>query len=121
MNMHTHTISKAKKGVITRTEYNSLIERMEELEDRLDLLNAQDKGESKDAWSSDLVERMIAGEHPLRLWREHRGINKRTLSKKSGVSESYLSEIETGKKPGSVSALSKCAKALNIDISDLVI
>jgi transcriptional regulator with XRE-family HTH domain len=36
------------------------------------------------------------------------------------MARAYLSEIETGKKPGSVAALKRLAKVLGVDIDDLV-
>ena len=37
-----------------------------------------------------------------------------------GKSPSYLSEIETGKKPGSVAVLRQIAEALGVDLENLV-
>jgi transcriptional regulator with XRE-family HTH domain len=42
------------------------------------------------------------------------------LAAKSGVVQSYLSEIETGKKPGSLAAMKAVAEALGVTIDDLV-
>ena len=64
--------------------------------------------------------RLISGENPVRLWREYRGMTSRALSVASKVGASYLSEIETGKKPGSVAAISRIAKILNVSMDDLV-
>lgn len=122
--MRTHTIEdnkgNAAAGLVTRAEYNALLSRLEDLEDALDLLRAQDKGASEDAWPDALVERLLKGEHPLRLWREHRGLTLDALSRAAGVAAGYLSEIEAGKKPGSVASLRKCAIALGVDLDDLV-
>ena len=105
---------------ITRSEYNALLARMEDLEDSLDILRAQETGQSADAWPDALVKRMLAGEHPLRLWREHRGLTLDALSRAAGIAAGYLSEIETGKKPGSAASLKKCAVVLKINLDDLV-
>jgi transcriptional regulator with XRE-family HTH domain len=42
------------------------------------------------------------------------------LAKASGIAQSYLSEIENGRKRGSVRALAALAKALRVDIEDLL-
>ena len=41
-------------------------------------------------------------------------------AEKAGVGKSYISQIETGRREGSVSVYRKIAKALQIDIDDLV-
>jgi transcriptional regulator with XRE-family HTH domain len=42
------------------------------------------------------------------------------LSAGTGISQSYLTEIETGKKPGSLDAMIKIAATLNVSLDDLV-
>jgi transcriptional regulator with XRE-family HTH domain len=63
----------------------------------------------------------VAGEHPVRAWREYRGLTLAALAKESGIVPSYVSEIEHGKKRGSVRALAALAKALRVDIEDLLV
>jgi transcriptional regulator with XRE-family HTH domain len=42
------------------------------------------------------------------------------LETKSGIKQSYISEIETGKKPGSIATMKALADALDVTIDDLV-
>jgi DNA-binding XRE family transcriptional regulator len=69
---------------------------------------------------SDLVDRLLAGDTPLRVWREHRGLTVKALAEEAGVAQSYLSQIETGKRTGTVETLSKLAAVLRTTIDDLV-
>jgi len=69
---------------------------------------------------AEFVKRLISGEHPVMLYRELRGLSQSALAEKSGVRQSLLSEIESGKKVGSVQTLKKLALALDTDIDDLV-
>ncbi len=111
----------AQQRYITRKEYTLLLDKLEDIQDELTILRAQSrKGASADAWTDDLAGRMLAGESLLRLWREHRKLSLDQLSRTTGIAKGYLSEIESGKKPGSVASLKKCAKALQIDLDDLV-
>jgi hypothetical protein len=66
------------------------------------------------------AERILAGESPMRVWREHRGLTLRELGAKANMPSSYLSEIETGKKPGSVEAWKAIAHALGVRLDTLV-
>ncbi len=59
--------------------------------------------------------------HPLTAWREHRGLTKAQLARKAEVSHSYVSQIEAGKRDGSVKVLLALAQALDTDIEFLVI
>ncbi|TAL01846.1 MAG: XRE family transcriptional regulator [Rhodospirillaceae bacterium] len=60
------------------------------------------------------------GTHPVRAWRKHRGLTLQALATAGGLPAPYISEIETGKKPGSVAAFKAMAKALGTDIDMLV-
>ena len=68
----------------------------------------------------ELYDRLLAGEHPVLIWREQRKLGLNTLAAKAGVARAYLSEIENHKKPGSVAALQRLAKALDVGLDDLV-
>ena len=55
----------------------------------------------------------------MRIWRTHRGLTREALAAAAGISPSYLSEIETRKKPGSFAAMTKLAAALGISLDDI--
>jgi len=67
-----------------------------------------------------VIRRLAAGEAPLRVWRAHRGLSLRALAATAGISAAMLSEMETGKKEGSVRTLLALARALGVDMDDLV-
>ncbi|WP_207779353.1 helix-turn-helix domain-containing protein [Zavarzinia aquatilis] len=51
---------------------------------------------------------------------EHRGLSARALADRAGLSQAYVSQIETGKREGSISAMKVLAGALNVGLDDLV-
>jgi DNA-binding Xre family transcriptional regulator len=67
----------------------------------------------------EITRRLTAGEVPVRVWREHRGLSARALASRAGISTAYLSQIETGSKPGSFDAMAKLSRALGVDMEDL--
>lgn len=69
---------------------------------------------------SQVVKRLVDGQNPVRVWREHRGLSVRNLAAMAEISPAYLSEIETGKKEGRIGVLARVAKALGITLDDLV-
>jgi hypothetical protein len=68
----------------------------------------------------EVVEAIHKGVHPIRAWRTYRGLTLQGLAETGKVPVGYLSEIETGKKPGSVAAYKSLARALGTEIDMLV-
>ena len=64
--------------------------------------------------------RILAGESPLRVWREDRGIGLRLPAERLGISARYLSDVEAGKKEGSVEILRAIARELHVSLDDLL-
>ncbi len=106
--------------VLPRDEYEDIARRAEDAEDVAVLRAAAADPAGQDYLPSEAVARMVAGEHPVRVWREHRDLTARRLAAMAGVNVAYLSQIETRKKPGSVKALKALAAALGVDLDDLV-
>jgi DNA-binding XRE family transcriptional regulator len=111
---------------LPRVEYEALLRRLEDAEDNaaLDRLEERIEKEGFAAATADylpveLVERLVAGEHPIRVWRAHRGMTREALAALAGVSPSYLTEIETRRKPGSIAAIIKLAAALRVSLDDI--
>ncbi len=77
-----------------------------------------DRGEDE-IIPGDIAHRLLAGENPVRVWREHRNLTQEDLATAAGVGKSYVSQIEGGKKPGSVTVLKRMARALRVDLDDL--
>ena len=59
------------------------------------------------------------GAHPLRAWREHRGLSQERLAEAADLSKAYVSQIESGKRTGSARTLRALAKALTVPIDAL--
>ncbi|HQT55498.1 MAG: helix-turn-helix transcriptional regulator [Phenylobacterium sp.] len=69
---------------------------------------------------ADMLDRMLAGESPVKLWRQHRGLNQSALAAMAELSEGYLSQIETGKRDGTVDSFKRLAEALGVAVDDLI-
>jgi DNA-binding XRE family transcriptional regulator len=68
----------------------------------------------------EIVERRLAGENTLKIWREYRGLTQEELAKASHVSRPMIAAIEARHKRGGVETLKKIAKALKVDLDHLV-
>ena len=107
--------------VLRRADYEALLRQVEDAVDAAQLREAEARvAAGEDEYVPiELTRRLMTGEAPVRAWREHRGLSARALASRAGVSAAYLSQIETGRKPGSFDALSKLARALGLDMADL--
>jgi DNA-binding XRE family transcriptional regulator len=109
-------------AVLPYAEYQRLLERLEDLPDALDadrVLERVARGEDE-LVPADVVDRLLQGEPPLRVWREHRGWTQQQLASAAGVTQSMVTMIETGRRKGQVDTLKRLAAALHIDLDDLV-
>lgn len=69
---------------------------------------------------ADYAKRLIAGETPLRVWRELRGITQTELAQTAGVGRVQIVNMEKGARGGSIATMKKLAVALRVTIDDLV-
>jgi DNA-binding XRE family transcriptional regulator len=68
---------------------------------------------------AEILRRELEGEPPMKLWREHRGLTQQALADQAGISKPYLSQIESGKRQGTVETLSAIARVLNVPLEFL--
>lgn len=68
---------------------------------------------------AEILRRELEGESPIRLWRDHRGMTQQELADRAGISKPYLSQIESGKRQGTVETLAAIARALEVPLDVL--
>lgn len=73
----------------------------------------------EETWPLHVVEARAKGENAVRVFRTYRGLSVSDLAEAAGISQPYLSEIETGKKTGSLDVLKRIAAALRVDLDDI--
>lgn len=70
---------------------------------------------------SQVTYALLDGENPVKVWREYRSMTQQALAEAAGISTSYLSQIETGKRMGKTAVLQAIAQALNLTLDDIVL
>jgi transcriptional regulator with XRE-family HTH domain len=112
---------------IRRADLARLMAELEDAEDRAAVADRRrhEKAVGKELargsyLTVDEARRLLAGESPVRLWREKRGMTQRALAAAAGIAPSYLTEIEKGRKPGSADAHLRLARVLQVDMDDLM-
>jgi DNA-binding XRE family transcriptional regulator len=96
--------------------YERMLDDLDDLDD-MRLYDAA-KGKPQEYVPAAVVDRIIAGENPVAVWREHRGLS--AVAKAVEISPPYLSQIEHGQRRPSLDVLRRLAEALAVDIDDLV-
>jgi len=113
------TVSPTPGDTVTlsRADHEALLERLEDLEDII----AASRVDETDAIPLEDYKKIASGEvSPLRYWRDRRGLSQAALAEKARVPQSYISTIESGRKPGSVATYKALSVALDLDVDDLI-
>jgi len=109
-------------AVLPIDEYRALLELVDDAQDAAALTRAAKRyalGE-EDTIPAVVVDSLLAGEAPIRVWREHRGLSAAMLSEMTGVTPAHISKLETGKGEPSLALLRKLALALGVDPDSLI-
>ena len=78
------------------------------------------KAEGGELFPAEIVDRLLAGESPVGVYRKYRGLTRKQLADTAGIDAVTLSRIETGKRAGSPRTLAAIAKALGVEPGDLM-
>lgn len=107
--------------MLPEAEYQALLTAAEDADDRASVreFNRRLARGEEELLPSSVVDRLLAGENPVRVWREHRGLTATALADMTGLGQGLLSEIETGKREGTVDTLRKLSVALGLTLDDL--
>ena len=114
-------IGGQKMAVMPVAEYQHLLTEVEEADD----VRAAEAAERRriageEYLPVEMVDRILGGEAALRVWRKYRGLTLATLSEISGISTSYLSELESGNRQGKPMLWRKLASALGVTVDDIL-
>jgi ribosome-binding protein aMBF1 (putative translation factor) len=122
MNEHKPLHQTQDTVTLRLADYEALLEALEDAEDRAAMLEhtlAKAKGSVPEPLTMDEADRLRAGEHPVRVWRQKRGLTQQGLASAVGISKSFLSEIESSSNTPSVDTLRKLAHELKVDLDTL--
>ncbi len=78
------------------------------------------KAEGGESFPIEVADRLLGGENAIRVYRDHRGMTQKQLAEAAGINAIYLSQIERGRRNGSVRVLAAIAEALGVDMDALI-
>ena len=113
---------KPEWAIVPYDTYLQLVEKAEMLQDIQDYDGAKASLERGDdeLIPAEVVNAILDGANPIKVWREYRGISQQELAHQVEISVPYLSQLETNKRKGSLEVLSAIATALNILLDTMV-
>ena len=115
MNLETVERNSQKFVLVPVEQYDQLLADLEMLKGIRDFRGA--KAVDEETFPAEVINRLILNEeNPIKVYREHRGLTQKQLADRVGIQRAYLTEIETGRKSGSVKTLKAIAEALDVDL-----
>ncbi len=102
--LQTLSLAGQEYVVIAKSDYDTLASRV-----------ADDE-----RFPADFVNKLSDSDNRIAVWREYHGLTISALAEAAGISQSCLSDIENGKKDGSIKVLKRFAQALNADLDFIV-
>jgi DNA-binding XRE family transcriptional regulator len=109
---------------LSRADFDALLEDLEDAEDRIAVLEehlAIARGDMTPSLTAREAERLLAGESPVRVWRQKFRLTQRRLAAEAGISQSQLAQIEARRKDGSIDTLRRIARVLNVTLDALAL
>ena len=109
-------------AVLPRAEFDRVLEEAEEALDIARAVDIKRRIEAREkTMPAAILNRVLVDEtNAVTAWREYRGIKKGALTEAAGISHTYLWQIETGRRDGSLRIMLAIAAALDTDVEVLV-
>ena len=113
---------KPEYAVVPYNEYQKLLANAEMLVDLVayDAAKRALASGEEELIPAAVVDRLLDGDNPIRVWREFRGLTSAQLATACGVSAAAISQLEAGKRQPSIALLKKLAAALRVDLEQLL-
>jgi transcriptional regulator with XRE-family HTH domain len=119
-------VSASATVTISRAEYERLLAALEDAEDRATLAAARDREvllgpeeARKDHLPVEAFERLLAGESPVAVWREHRRLSPADLARAASLTTSEIADIEAGLVQPAADVRVALADALDVPLEEL--
>jgi len=125
MNVRFQKTPRGEVAILPRKEYEALASKAAEADEdagtaRLIARARKEIAEGAPLLPKPVVDRLADGENPVRVLREWRDVTQLYLSFKTNLSQGYISDVETGRRKGTVAALRLIADVLKVPLDLLV-
>jgi len=125
MNVRFQKTARGEIAILPRKEYEALAAKAAEADEDAGTARIVARARKEIAAGAPLlpkqvVDRFTKGENPVRVLREWRDMTQLYLSLKTGLSQGYISDVETGRRKGAAAALRRIADVLKVPLDLLV-
>ena len=124
MDVRFKMTNKGEVAILPRKEYEALAAKAREADEDIGTARLVAGARKEIAVGIPLipketVDRIIAGENALRLIRKWRGKSQLYVSSKTDLGQGYISDLESGRRKGTIAVLKKIADVLKVPL-DLI-
>jgi len=124
MNVRFKMTDKGEVAILPRKDYEALTAKAREADEDIGTARLVARARREIAAGAPLipkevVDRIAAGENALRVLREWRGKTQLYVSHRTSIGQGYISDLENGRRKGTVAALKKIADVLKVPL-DLI-
>ena len=125
MNVRFQKTARGEVAILPRKDYEALVAKAAEVDEDKGTARLVTRGRDAVAVGApllpkDVVDRLAKGDNPVRVFREWRDVPQMYLSFKTGLSQGYISDVETGRRNGTAAALRLIADVLKVPLDLLV-
>ncbi len=121
MNVRFKKTDKGEVAILPRREYEALAAKAAEADEDIGTARLVARARKEIATGAPLipkavVDRIAKGGNALRVLRDWRDMTQLHLSFKTNIGQGYLSDLESGRRKGTTTALKKIAEALKVPL-----
>lgn len=113
-------MNRVRRGGIQAQAPHSEIERLEDKCDVLSMQLARIETANEERIPFSVIARLAAGENPVKVWREYRGMSVDDLADRAGTVGAEIQHIEANEPKNSIERMAPIAQALGVDLDDLL-
>jgi hypothetical protein len=121
MNVRFQKTARGEVAILPRKDYEALVAKAAEADEdkgtaRLVALGRDAVAAGAPLLPKEAVDRLAKGGNPVRVLREWRDKPQEYISFKTGLSQGYISDLETGRRNGTTAALRLIADVLKVPL-----
>jgi len=110
-----------RMALLPEDEYRQLLDAVEDREDREAAVEAERRRTAGEEYiPASVMDKLLAGESPLKVWRQHRGLTQGELASRVGVTTMSVSNLERGSRGARMQVWRALSEALNVSLDDIL-
>ncbi len=125
MNVRFKMTNRGEVAILPRKDYEALAAKAQEVDEDLGTARIVARARKEIAAGmplipKEVVDRIARGDNALRALRQRRGKTQLYISHKTNIGQGYISDLERGRRKGTIAALKKIADVLKVPL-DLIV